>query len=75
VKGIAMRAPTWQKSSFSGMEADNNCLEMATLPHGPALRESEEPGLVLPTTRARLGALLTAVRADSFDVIRPGPQK
>jgi hypothetical protein len=57
-------SPTWQKSSFSGIEADNNCLEMATFPHGPALRESEEPGVVLSTTPARLRALLMAVRAD-----------
>jgi hypothetical protein len=66
VKGIAMRALMWQKSSFSGMGADNNCLELTTFPHGPALRESEESGLVLSTTPARLRALLTAVRADSF---------
>jgi hypothetical protein len=61
-----MRTLAWQKSSFSGMGADNDCLELATLPRGPAMRESEESSLVLCTTPTRLRAFLTAVRVDSF---------
>lgn len=62
---------TWQKSSFSGIEADNNCLELATLPHGPALRESDDPAVELATSRARLSALLAALRGNAFEGIGP----
>jgi uncharacterized protein DUF397 len=50
------RSADWQKSSFSGTESDNHCLELAALPHGPALRESDDPAVVPATTPARLGA-------------------
>jgi hypothetical protein len=53
------------------MEADNNCLELAALPSGLALRESEESGVVLSTTPARLVAFLAAVRVDEFRAVRP----
>jgi Domain of unknown function (DUF397) len=67
-----MHTPKWQKSSFSGMEPDNNCLELAAFPHGPALRESDDPAVVLATTPARLAALLrAAVRSQLGD--GPGP--
>jgi hypothetical protein len=52
----------WQKSSFSGMEDNNNCLEIASFSEGVALRESEEPEVVLSTTQARLAALLASVQ-------------
>jgi hypothetical protein len=69
VKGIAMHTPKWQKSSFSGMGADNDCLELAAFPHGLSLRESDDPALVLSSTPARWRAFLKAVQRDSFEVI------
>jgi hypothetical protein len=56
----------WQKSSFSGGAEGNACLELATAPTGPAIRESDDPTTVLPTTPARLAALLAAVRSGGW---------
>lgn len=53
---------TWQKSSYSGGGDGNNCVEVAVLPEGLAIRESDEPDTVLTAPPARLAALLDAVR-------------
>ncbi|MEU1120760.1 MULTISPECIES: DUF397 domain-containing protein [unclassified Streptomyces] len=47
----------WQKSSYSGVEAED-CVELA--PHEPhaALRESDDPDAVIATTRPALSALI-----------------
>lgn len=61
-----MRPPNpWQKSSFSS--EGSACLEMMTitLDRGSReirLRESDDPGVVLTTSPARLTALLTLAR-------------
>jgi hypothetical protein len=69
VKGVAVNVSVrWQKSSFSGIEPDNNCLELAGFPHGPALREGDDPAVVLSSTPARLAALLAAVRTGSLRI-------
>ncbi|MCE7083367.1 DUF397 domain-containing protein [Streptomyces sp. ST2-7A] len=65
----------WQKSTFSSGDPQSECVEVASpsTPRGKAgtvvrpshrihLRESAAPGVVLTTTPARLGALLTAIR-------------
>jgi hypothetical protein len=59
----------WQKSSFSS--SGNNCIELARTPNGIAMRESDEPGVVIATTRPRLDAFLAAVKAGKLD--RPAP--
>lgn len=55
----------WQKSSFSGDDANRDCVEVAASPGGDSLllRESDEPGTVLLTTPASMRALLGAFEA------------
>ncbi|WP_307815788.1 DUF397 domain-containing protein [Streptomyces sp. 7-21] len=51
----------WQKSSYSS--AGNNCLELARVAADQiALRESDDPGIILSTSRTRLAALLKLAR-------------
>ncbi|MDJ0345327.1 DUF397 domain-containing protein [Streptomyces sp. H10-C2] len=49
-----------------------NCLELAVSPSDGTirLRESDAPGVVLTTTRARLAALLARIKADEV-TLRP----
>ncbi|MFI1678879.1 DUF397 domain-containing protein [Streptomyces sp. NPDC020607] len=47
----------WQKSSFSGIDAEN-CVELARDEEHLLLRESDDPGTVIATTPARLNALV-----------------
>ncbi|MEU1419415.1 DUF397 domain-containing protein [Kitasatospora sp. NPDC005751] len=58
----------WQKSSFSGGDASNNCLELASgtgdLRH---LRESDDPDVVVTTDVAKLRAFILGVKAGEFD--------
>ncbi|MFE2723766.1 DUF397 domain-containing protein [Kitasatospora sp. NPDC059327] len=58
----------WQKSSFSGGDASNNCLELASgtgdLRH---LRESDDPAVVVATDAAKLRAFILGVKAGEFD--------
>ncbi|MFF1794771.1 DUF397 domain-containing protein, partial [Kitasatospora sp. NPDC058263] len=58
----------WQKSSFSGGDASNNCLELAPgtgdLRH---LRESDDPDVVVTTDVAKLRAFILGVKAGEFD--------
>ncbi|MFB7476173.1 DUF397 domain-containing protein [Kitasatospora sp. NPDC056184] len=60
----------WQKSSFSGPDPENACLELA---HGAdgvlLLRESDEPELVMVAEVPRLRALLLAAKAGEFDYL------
>ncbi|MEU8348442.1 MULTISPECIES: DUF397 domain-containing protein [unclassified Streptomyces] len=55
----------WQKSSFSEGGADT-CAEVGDEDGIPRIRESDEPGRVVATSRAALGALLAGVKADDF---------
>lgn len=60
----------WQKSSFSGADSGDDCVELATTcPASTAihLRESDHPTTRLTTSPAPLHALLTALRADRFE--------
>ena len=52
----------WQKSSFSGGDADTDCLEIAATPTTLRLRESDEPATLLSPTPTALNALLTALK-------------
>ncbi|MFJ4189607.1 DUF397 domain-containing protein [Kitasatospora sp. NPDC089509] len=56
---------TWQKSSFSGDEA--NCIEIASAESLVYIRESDDPTTIVTTTRAKLNALLAAAKAGEFD--------
>ncbi|MEU0840907.1 DUF397 domain-containing protein [Streptomyces sp. NPDC005962] len=56
----------WQKSSFSAQ--GSNCLYVAApAPHTIALRESDEPDVILTTTPATLDAFIRAAKAGAFD--------
>ncbi|MEU5481481.1 DUF397 domain-containing protein [Streptomyces mirabilis] len=59
----------WQKSSFSGGDADTNCLEIAATPTTLHLRESGTPATILSPTCTALNALLMAVK----DAAAPSP--
>ncbi|MEU6233553.1 DUF397 domain-containing protein [Kitasatospora sp. NPDC047058] len=59
---------SWQKSSFSGAEGADNCLELALgagdLRH---LRESDDSDVVVTTDAAKLRAFILGVKAGEFD--------
>jgi len=53
---------TWQKSSFSGGGEGNDCVEVATTPHGIHLRESDTPTTHLTTTPTPLAHFLHHIK-------------
>ncbi|MBL1112731.1 DUF397 domain-containing protein [Streptomyces sp. 110] len=57
----------WRKSSYSGEDAEHNCVELGRTPGAILLRESDEPQTVITTTPAALRALTRAVRDGRFD--------
>ncbi|MDJ0340101.1 DUF397 domain-containing protein [Streptomyces sp. H10-C2] len=59
--------PVWRKSSFSGPDEGNNCVELAPLAGVVLLRESDYPGVVVTTTPAALRAFLRDVAAGTLD--------
>ncbi|WP_228429551.1 DUF397 domain-containing protein [Streptomyces sp. WAC 00631] len=56
----------WQKSSFSGASGEN-CLEIAGVPGGLLIRESEAPRTVFMASRLALAGLVAGVKAGEFD--------
>ncbi|MEU0341271.1 DUF397 domain-containing protein [Streptomyces bobili] len=56
----------WQKSSHSGPDDGNDCLELASTPTTLHLRESDTPTTVLTTTPTPLTHLLDAIRAQTL---------
>ncbi|MFE9249941.1 DUF397 domain-containing protein [Streptomyces sp. NPDC007088] len=57
----------WQKSSFSGADNNQNCVELAEVNGEIRLRESDAPEIVVTTSRANLAAFLKGVKAGEFD--------
>ncbi|MFJ9667263.1 DUF397 domain-containing protein [Streptomyces sp. NPDC101219] len=55
----------WRKSSYS--EQAGNCLELAVIDGQVLVRESDEPDVVVRTTRAKLAAFLAGAKAGEFD--------
>lgn len=52
----------WQKSSFSGVNAEN-CVEVAQHEGRILFRESDEPDVVITAPPAQLRALLASLKA------------
>ncbi|MEV6541000.1 DUF397 domain-containing protein [Streptomyces sp. NPDC051665] len=52
----------WQKSSFSGGGEGNDCVELAGGDTSLLLRESDDPGRILPLSPVTLAALLHRIR-------------
>lgn len=55
----------WRKSSYS--EQSGNCLELAVVDGKVLVRESDEPGVIISTTPAKLAAFLAGAEAGGFD--------
>lgn len=56
----------WQKSSFSGADAGDTCVELAPTPTAIHIRESDHPTTHLTTTTTTLHALLTTLKAGTL---------
>ncbi|MEV5487329.1 DUF397 domain-containing protein [Streptomyces bobili] len=56
----------WQKSSYSGPDDGNDCLELASTPTTLHLRETDTPATILTTTPTPLTHLLDAIRAQAL---------
>ncbi|MEE1829520.1 DUF397 domain-containing protein [Streptomyces sp. SP17KL33] len=64
-----MRRPLhWQKSSFSGTDSGDDCVELAPTPAALRIliRESDTPATHLTTTPTPLHALLTTLKAGTL---------
>ncbi|MCR8944266.1 DUF397 domain-containing protein [Streptomyces bacillaris] len=57
----------WQKSSFSGPDDNQSCIELAPVEGLIKLRESDDPGVIVTTSPAKLRAFLLGVKAGEFD--------
>ncbi|MEU1087186.1 MULTISPECIES: DUF397 domain-containing protein [unclassified Streptomyces] len=57
----------WRKSSKSSAPEGNNCLELAEYDGEILLRESDNPDVVVRTTRVKLRAFLGGVKEGEFD--------
>ncbi|MBK3576754.1 DUF397 domain-containing protein [Streptomyces sp. MBT65] len=53
----------WQKSTYSGGAAGNECVELAYAEGELLLRESDSPARILPLAPTSLAALLQCVQA------------
>ncbi|MCP3767162.1 MULTISPECIES: DUF397 domain-containing protein [Streptomyces] len=60
-----MSALKWIKSSYSEASG-NNCVEVAWMQIGVALRDSKRPATVFVTGRASFGALIESLRSGSL---------
>ncbi|MFI5758980.1 DUF397 domain-containing protein [Streptomyces sp. NPDC051569] len=57
----------WRKSSKSADDEDSNCLELAWHGGEILMRESDNPDVVIHTTRAKLLAFLGGAKEGEFD--------
>ncbi|WP_279595139.1 DUF397 domain-containing protein [Streptomyces sp. NEAU-YJ-81] len=63
-------AAEWRKSSESGDAS--NCVNVAASDRAVLLRESDDPGVILSTTRASLRAFIRGAKDGAFDRIQDG---
>lgn len=57
----------WRKSSFSGTDEENNCVELAVWEGRVLIRESDAPEVIVTTSPQKLRAFLTGAKAGEFD--------
>ncbi|MFH8789633.1 DUF397 domain-containing protein [Streptomyces roseoverticillatus] len=57
----------WQKSSFSGGDNNQSCVEVAHASHLIAIRESDIPNDIIMTTAAHLRSLIRGVKSGRLD--------
>ncbi|MFF9350736.1 DUF397 domain-containing protein [Streptomyces sp. NPDC014734] len=67
MKGLRTVEIQWRKSSRSSDDADSHCLELAQRGGEVLLRESDNPDVVIRTSRAKLRAFLDGAKAGEFD--------
>ncbi|MCX4865239.1 DUF397 domain-containing protein [Streptomyces sp. NBC_00825] len=60
-------AINWQKSSFSGADNNQSCIELAPVDGSIKIRESDDPDIVVTTSVAKLRAFVLGVKAGEFD--------
>ncbi|MGP3940868.1 DUF397 domain-containing protein [Streptomyces sp. 6N106] len=69
-EGRSVSGYQWRKSSYSANSS--NCVNVAADDDGIALRESDDPDVVLITRPAVLRAFIRGAKAGAFDRIREG---
>ncbi|GAA0961838.1 MULTISPECIES: DUF397 domain-containing protein [Streptomyces violaceusniger group] len=57
----------WRKSSYSGEDAEHNCVELGCAPGAILLRESDDPGVMITTTPDALRGLVARIKTGGFD--------
>ncbi|MEV7708976.1 DUF397 domain-containing protein [Streptomyces sp. NPDC088270] len=60
-------AISWQKSSFSGADNNQSCIELAAANGSVKMREGDDPGVVVTTSVPKLRAFVLGVKAGEFD--------
>lgn len=60
-------AINWQKSSFSGADNNQSCIELAPVDGSIRMRESDDPDVVVTTSITKLRAFVLGVKAGEFD--------
>ncbi|GAB7181369.1 DUF397 domain-containing protein [Kitasatospora sp. Ki12] len=58
----------WQKSSFSDADGGTTCVELASGGNDVRhLRESDDPGVIITTSTAKLRVFVLGAKAGEFD--------
>ncbi|MEU9458553.1 MULTISPECIES: DUF397 domain-containing protein [unclassified Streptomyces] len=57
----------WQKSSFSGADNNQSCIELAAVDGSIKMREGDDPDVIVTTSVARLRAFVLGVKAGKLD--------
>ncbi|WP_326767139.1 DUF397 domain-containing protein [Streptomyces sp. NBC_01591] len=60
-------AISWQKSSFSGADDNQSCIELAAVNGSIKMREGDDPDVIVTTSVAKLRAFMLGVKAGEFD--------
>lgn len=56
----------WQKSSYSGGDDNQDCIEVAASADGILIRESDDPDVILPISSRKLATFIQGVKAGGF---------